>query len=210
LIELKLNSIRTRVARKLAALIGGDALEGQLLIEYRNNDRYPDRDFERYFASETNSLGLNRLIVITTGGTASSSEIVINSLKPYIDVVTVGGRTTGKPYISYSVEKGDRSMNAISAEGFNANGVSVSGGIEASCAATDFVRQDFPVPSIVTDSSLVDSMTGAAIDYINAGTCEPPNTTIAALPRSITSPPSAKPAFTVNMEVPNYIPSDGD
>jgi len=193
---------RTRIARKLASLIGGAAVVDQQLIEYRNNTKYAAQNFERRFEPELNSLGLQRLIVLTTGGTASSSEIVINSLKPYIDVVTIGTRSLGKPYISYSVEKCDRSMNALSAEGFNANGVSVAGGIEATCAATDVARQDFPVSDVVTDSSQVDSMMGAAIDYLNAGTCAVPATTIAAVPRSVASPPSPQPKFTINKDVP--------
>lgn len=43
-----------------------------------------------------NSLGLNQLYVITTSETASSSEIVINGLRPYISVIQVGAYTTGK------------------------------------------------------------------------------------------------------------------
>lgn len=43
-----------------------------------------------------NSLNLNKVYVLTTGSTASASELVINSLKPYIDVVQIGTTTVGK------------------------------------------------------------------------------------------------------------------
>jgi carboxyl-terminal processing protease len=43
-----------------------------------------------------NSLNLNRVYVLTTGRTASASELVINGLDPYIEVILVGGTTTGK------------------------------------------------------------------------------------------------------------------
>ncbi len=43
-----------------------------------------------------NSLQLNDLVVITTGSSASASELVINSLDPYINVTTIGTRTRGK------------------------------------------------------------------------------------------------------------------
>lgn len=43
-----------------------------------------------------NSLNLNKVYVLTTGITASASELIINSLKPYIDVVQIGTITTGK------------------------------------------------------------------------------------------------------------------
>lgn len=43
-----------------------------------------------------NSLNLNKVYVLTTTGTASASELVINGLAPYIDVVQIGDKTTGK------------------------------------------------------------------------------------------------------------------
>jgi carboxyl-terminal processing protease len=43
-----------------------------------------------------NSLNLNQVYIITTGSTASASELVINGLKPYMDVTTIGTKTVGK------------------------------------------------------------------------------------------------------------------
>jgi len=43
-----------------------------------------------------NSLNLSKVYIITTLRTASASELVINGLTPYIDVVQVGETTTGK------------------------------------------------------------------------------------------------------------------
>ena len=43
-----------------------------------------------------NSLNFNKLYVITSSRSASSSELVINGLSPYIDVVQVGDNTYGK------------------------------------------------------------------------------------------------------------------
>ena len=43
-----------------------------------------------------NSLNLNKVYVITTARSASASELVINGLNPYIDVVQIGTATTGK------------------------------------------------------------------------------------------------------------------
>jgi len=42
------------------------------------------------------SLGIDELYVITSGSTASASELVINGLEPYFDVKLVGKNTTGK------------------------------------------------------------------------------------------------------------------
>lgn len=46
--------------------------------------------------SSINSLNLNRLFVLTTRETASASELIINGLEPYIDVVVIGEATIGK------------------------------------------------------------------------------------------------------------------
>ncbi|WP_457616943.1 S41 family peptidase [Lutibacter sp.] len=43
-----------------------------------------------------NSLNLSTLYVITTGSSASASELIINGLNPYINVITVGTKTHGK------------------------------------------------------------------------------------------------------------------
>jgi hypothetical protein len=43
-----------------------------------------------------NSLNLNRVYVLTTSNSASASELVINALNPYIDVIQIGTTTTGK------------------------------------------------------------------------------------------------------------------
>ena len=53
------------------------------------------------------SLGLTSLYVITTGSTASASEMVINGLKPYINVVTIGTNTVGKYVGSITIKDRD-------------------------------------------------------------------------------------------------------
>ncbi|MEB2786939.1 S41 family peptidase [Algoriphagus persicinus] len=47
------------------------------------------------------SLNLDKLIFITSRGTASASELVINSLAPYFDITLVGDNTYGKPVGSF-------------------------------------------------------------------------------------------------------------
>ena len=43
-----------------------------------------------------NHLNLNKVYVLTTKRSASASELVINGLKPYINVIQIGDATTGK------------------------------------------------------------------------------------------------------------------
>jgi len=66
---------------------------------YQQND---PTQLTNEFVSQTrngqvlNSLNLTKVYVITTGRSASASELVINGLNPYIDVVQIGTATTGK------------------------------------------------------------------------------------------------------------------
>ena len=54
-----------------------------------------------------NSLNLTRVYFITTGSTASASELVMNSLDPYVDVFSVGTITVGKVHGSVTIYDSD-------------------------------------------------------------------------------------------------------
>ncbi|MBP6425351.1 MAG: peptidase S41 [Flavobacterium sp.] len=47
-------------------------------------------------ATPINSLNMTKVYILATGSTASASEMIINGLKPYIDVVQIGTTTIGK------------------------------------------------------------------------------------------------------------------
>ena len=87
----------TSVATLLASLITGENTAGEVFTRHIYNDKKSDESSSTIFEEQTNSLNLSRIIILTTGGTASASEALINGLEPYIDVVTIGGTTYGKP-----------------------------------------------------------------------------------------------------------------
>jgi len=142
-------------------------------MEYRFNDKYPENNFGYTLESQTNSLNLDRVIVITTSSTASASEIVISGLAPHIEVVTIGGATNGKPYLSLGRSYCGKIINATEAEGFNAAGVSVFGGIQPTCGSTDNPITDYGVSSDTQQLDDMDSMLADSIRYITDGTCKP-------------------------------------
>ena len=99
------------VAVHLASLIAGPVTNGQVLAKYVHNDRYRSFDEDIRFETPEKALGLSRLFVVTTRGSASASELMINSLRPYIPVVVVGDRTYGKPvgrYRNHVLRQGHR------------------------------------------------------------------------------------------------------
>ncbi|MDF2157376.1 S41 family peptidase [Algoriphagus sp. CAU 1675] len=54
------------------------------------------------------TLNLSRIIFITSRGTASASELVINSLNPYLDIILIGDNTYGKPVGSFPLSRYNR------------------------------------------------------------------------------------------------------
>lgn len=54
--------------------------------------------FVKKFTTKSQNIGnqLNRVYVLTSRRTASASELIINGLKPYMEVITIGTQTTGK------------------------------------------------------------------------------------------------------------------
>ncbi|MDX1462218.1 MAG: S41 family peptidase, partial [Marinirhabdus sp.] len=94
-------------ATDLASMITGQ-FQGQVFYnEEWNADRQEEYASPGLFdgvlttGEAINSLNLDRVYIITTERTASASELVINGLKPYIEVIQVGDFTTGKFQASF-------------------------------------------------------------------------------------------------------------
>lgn len=101
------------VSRYLAELIGGDITGGKVFCTFYHNDNNRDKDSDLLFESNDLSLSLDRVCFITTSSTASASELVINSLKPFISVKLVGSSTHGKPVGMYSYAFKDPSIDWV-------------------------------------------------------------------------------------------------
>lgn len=86
------------VSKELTSLIGGALVSGKPFIRYVYNDvQSRDQNREVNFSNEPDALNMTRLVTIATRSSASASELVINGLRPYMDVTIVGDRTYGKP-----------------------------------------------------------------------------------------------------------------
>jgi len=107
-LDLRYNSGgAVKSATYLASMITGQ-FNGQVFakqewntkIEDYFNDNDPEQLINRFSnsigSSAINSLNLTKVYVLTSKSTASSSELVINGLKPYIEVIQIGDATVGK------------------------------------------------------------------------------------------------------------------
>ena len=77
------------------------------------NDYFTDKIIKTPTAPETtiSTLGLTKMYVITSDNTASASELLINGLKPYLNVISVGIETTGKYVGSFTLQDVDDNGN---------------------------------------------------------------------------------------------------
>lgn len=172
-LDLRYNSGgRSDVGRRLSSQIGGPDLAGQIHSRNLHSARYSELDSVDLFVEALPSLNLNRLIVLTTDRTASASERLINSLKPFMEVVTIGSKTTGKSFRSRSKNFCGKALNAMASEGVNANNVSIDSGISADCFAADDPTKDFG-----TRSGSTEGMLDTALNYAFSGSCLTPSFT---------------------------------
>lgn len=106
-VDLRYNgggSVQTAVY--LASMITGQ-FQGEVFSKLFYNENLSNNNRDFVFAStieglgSINSINLSKVYVLTTNArTASASELIINSLKPYIDVVVIGENTVGKTQAS--------------------------------------------------------------------------------------------------------------
>lgn len=75
---------------------------------YREREGDDSDNIAVRFDENPYNLGLNRVIFLTTSGSASASELIINGLEPYMEVVSIGEPTYGKFYGSYVIYDRDR------------------------------------------------------------------------------------------------------
>lgn len=106
ILDLRYNSGGSvATATRLASMITGQ-FTGQVFAHQQWNAKLQatldPNTLTNYFTttisngSAINSLNLTKVYILTTRSTASASELVINGLKPHIQVVQIGDKTTGK------------------------------------------------------------------------------------------------------------------
>ena len=106
ILDLRYNpggSVRTATA--LGSMITG-GFNNQVFATLKYNEDLQNNNYDYVFTDELtngtsiNSLNLDKVYVLTSGASASASEMIINSLKSYITVVQIGSTTVGKSQAS--------------------------------------------------------------------------------------------------------------
>ena len=149
----------------LGDYLGGDVAENLVFSDIRfNADRAADYNDLEFFERLANSMSLSRLVVITSGQTASASELIINGMEPHVEVAIVGDQTLGKPVGQVGWEFCGNILRLTAFQTLNADGFGdYFDGLPADCTVQDDL--DFDVladddPNLVT-----------ALSYFDTGAC---------------------------------------
>lgn len=90
----------------LASLLRKTISENELFLEIAYNEDRTENNEPIYFKPLSNAVEIDRLYAITTSSSASASEAIVNGLRPYMAITTIGSTTSGKP-VGQSVQQID-------------------------------------------------------------------------------------------------------
>ena len=105
-----------------SAIVLASLITGQFENEVFNTEQW-NNDIQNYwinnnpeylinrFTTFQSSLNLSRVFILTTRSSASASELIINCLKPYINVVQIGSTTYGKYQASVTLYDSENFSN---------------------------------------------------------------------------------------------------
>jgi carboxyl-terminal processing protease len=155
------------VAERQVNLTLGSDHDGDVAYSFQYNSNYSSENKSTKIKQLSNSIGADKIIVLTSSSTLSASELVINALFPYADVTLIGSTTGGKPVGSKSFEFCEKLLFPITFRLVNATGnTDYFDGLEADCWAEDDVFHQLGDPQ--------EGMLAAAIAYATDGTCASP------------------------------------
>ncbi len=151
-------------AELLGDYFGGLIADNLVFSKTLFNDKNTDSNRTEFFEQTANSMNLSRLVIIATSGTASASELVINSMEPYAEVTIVGGTTFGKPVGQVGIQFCDKILRATAFETVNVlDQGDYFDGLPVDCPATDDLTE---LVGVDTDPNVV-----TALAYLGTGAC---------------------------------------
>jgi len=129
------------------------------------NNEYSSYNTSYTFETQNNSTNFDNIIFLTTSKTASSSELLINALKPYANVSIIGTKTRGKPVGMRLAHLGDKLIYwLINFSFYNANGVGdYYNGLTPTCEVDDTLSY--------SRGDTKDNLLYNALKYLETNTC---------------------------------------
>jgi hypothetical protein len=153
------------VAEKLANLIAGANHSEKIFGKLMHNDKNRDKDSKILISKDVNSLNLEKVVFITSGSSASASEVLINGLKPLMPVTLIGEKTHGKPVGMYVYQFENYVFAPVCFKMVNKDDMGdFFSGLPVNYEVFDNVERDF--------GDLEEARLKAAIEFIRTGSVE--------------------------------------
>lgn len=159
-------------AELMGDLLGRNRNSGEMFSQTNFRPSKSVENDRHFFAAQPESIAPTRIAFIGTGSTASASELVINSMLPYLgtNVTLVGSNTYGKPVGQIALDKAecDDRMRVVAFATGNSTGASdyysgLAPKIANSCAANDDLTAPLGDPR--------EASIRAAITFLSGGAC---------------------------------------
>ncbi len=147
------------VAERFANYLAPASEAGKLMYTDQHNDKFKSWNRTKNFDATlpANNLGLKRVVFLASGGTASASELLINVLKPHMDVKIIGDATYGKPVGFYGIEAENYLVFAVGVKQTNSAGYGdYYEGLPADRKQIDDITHDFGDPN---EAGMKDALT---------------------------------------------------
>ena len=161
------------VAGLVGDLFGANRNANDVQYRLRFNPARSANDDTRLFRAQPQSVSPVRIAFITTGATASASELTINSLKPWLDtanVALIGDDTFGKPVgqSAFDLTGCDTRLRLVTFRIANRDDESdyytgLADTLMWACTAADDITHPMSAPD--------EASTAAALSWIEAGAC---------------------------------------
>lgn len=158
------------IAELIGDLNSAERSQADVFHRMRFSPAKSANDTVRRFIQLGQSVAPVRIAFITTGGSASASELVINSMKPWAEVAIVGADTFGKPVgqLAFDLGRCDLRLRLVTFRITNADDEGdyydgLASTLNFACAAQDDLTRP---PGDSAESS-----TAAALFWLGVGAC---------------------------------------
>lgn len=194
-----------RTAELFADLLGRDRFTNEVQGVTRFRASKSANNETRNFQSQPQSIAPTRVAFITTGASASASELVINAMIPYLDadMALVGSNTFGKPVGQIGLDRTacDDRLRIVAFATENADGNAnyfdgLASSLTNSCQAADDISLPLGDPSEASTARALGFLSGAActpISSASTGTIAGQRQAL-TLPRQLLMPARPTPA----------------
>tara|TARA_R110001599_G_scaffold9041_18_gene44931 strand:+ start:367 stop:1827 length:1461 start_codon:yes stop_codon:yes gene_type:complete len=194
-----------RTAELFADLLGRNRFANEVQGVTRFRASKAANNETRNFQAQPQSVSPMKIAFITTGGSASASELVINAMIPYLDanMALVGSNTFGKPVGQIGLDRAacDDRIRIVAFATENADGNAnyfsgLAGSVANSCQAADDISLPLGDPGEASTARALGFLAGAAcspISRVAAGATAAQRAPL-SLPRELLMPARPTPA----------------